>query len=42
MRECVAALQLVAKASNGASSYKEVAGKDADACYKLIEKASQD
>ena len=41
-RECVAVLQLAAKGANGAASYKEVAGKDADACYELIKKASQD
>lgn len=41
-RDCVAALQLAAKATNGDASYKEVAGKDEDACYELIEKASQD
>lgn len=40
-RECVAALQLAAKATNGDASYKEVAGKNEDACYELIEKASQ-
>ena len=40
-RECVAVLKLAAKGANGAS-YKEVAGKDADACYELIEKALQD
>lgn len=41
-RDCVAALQIATKLAGGDASYKEVAGKNEDACYELIEKASQD